>query len=135
LNFYGTKTEILDFRFYAVSSLYDITQFPESKKDSLGKQLIEIIKNENDKGQLIYEFNLLAKFPSKEAALFLTEQLMREEQELMLRHFAFKALKEMGDSFYNEAAEYINSHGSPEIKEKLTDWENSWDKINISTGK
>lgn len=125
-----------DFRLYAVSSLDNITQFPESKKDILGRQLLEIIKNESDKGQLISEFNLLAKFPSEEAALFLTEQLMKEgEEKFMFRYFAFKALKEMGDSFYDEAAEYVNTHGSSEIKKELMDWENLWDKINISTGK
>jgi hypothetical protein len=60
------------------------------------------------------------------------------KENLLYRHFAFKALKEMGDSYYDEAAEYVNKHGSPEIKKELLKEENSWkewEKINILTGK
>jgi hypothetical protein len=121
-----------DFRWYAAYSLEEFTKFPESKKNSLGRQLLEIIKNEEDQGLSINEFSLLAKFPSEEAALFLTEQLMKEGKENYLyRNFAFNALKEMGNSYYDKAAEYVNKHGSPEIKKELLEWE----KINSPTGK
>ena len=116
-----------EFRFYAISALEKFTQFPESKKVSLGKQLLEIIKKEKDKGLSIQEFSLLAKAPSEETALFLTEQLMKEGKENYLsRNFAFNALKEMGDSYYDEAAEYVNKHGSPEIKEEFLEREKTW---------
>jgi hypothetical protein len=116
-----------EFRFYATVSLEKFTKFPESKKDSLGRQLLEIIKNEKDNGVSILEFSLLAKVPSEEAALFLTEQLMSEGKEnLYFRYAAFRALKEMGDSYYNEATEYVRNHGSSEIKKELLERENSW---------
>lgn len=125
-----------EFIWYALESLAKFTKFPESRKADLGEQLLEIIKTRKDNELSPREFFLLAKFPSEEAALFLTEQLMKEgEEKSMFRLFAFKALKEMGNSFYDEAAEYVNTHGSSEIKKELMDWENSWDKINISTGK
>jgi hypothetical protein len=130
-----------NFRWYAKYSLDDFAKFPESKKAGLGRQLLEIIKKEKDEGLSIAEFSLLAKFPSEEAVRFLTEQLMKEgegKENLLYRHFAFKALKEMGDSYYDEAAEYVNKHGSPEIKKELLKEENSWkewEKINILTGK
>jgi len=41
----------------------------------------------------------------------------------------------MGDSFYDEAAEYVNKHSSPEIKKELLDREKGWEKMNISTVK
>jgi len=119
-----------EFRWYAIDSLDKFTKFPESKKADLGKQLLEIIKNEKDDVlPLPQRFTLLAKFPSEEAALFLTQQLMKEGKErriLIFRLMAFKALKEMGDSYYDEAAEYVNKHGSPEIKKELLDFENYW---------
>ena len=89
----------------------------------MGKQLLKIIKNEEENELSIEGFLLLAKFPSKEAALFLTEQLMKEGKEnRTFRYSAFRALKEMGDSYYDEAAEYVNTHGSPEIKKELLEW-------------
>jgi hypothetical protein len=115
-----------EFRWYAISSLKKFTQFPESKKADLGKQLLEIIKTKKDNESSIEEISLLAKFPSEEAALFLTEQLMKEGKENRIRIFryvAFRALKEMGDSYYDEAAEYVNKHGSPEIKKELLEQE------------
>ncbi len=116
-----------EFRWYAIVSLEKFTKFPESKKVSLGKQLLEIIKKEKNKGLSIQEFSLLAKAPSEEAARFLTEQLMKEgEENYLYRNFAFNALKEMGDSYYEEAAEYVNKHGSPEIKKELLEREKSW---------
>ncbi|MGB2807349.1 MAG: hypothetical protein WBC22_06400 [Sedimentisphaerales bacterium] len=119
------------FRVDALYSLDKFTKFPESKKAGLGKQLLEIIKNEKDKGLFIQEFSLLAKFPSEEAALFLTEQLMKEGKENYLyRNFAFNALKKMGNSFYDEAAEYINKHGSSEIKKEHLEREKSWERVN-----
>jgi hypothetical protein len=128
----------LQFRWYARVSLLKFANFPESRKADLGKQLLEIIKNEKENELFIEEFYLLAKFPSKEAALFLAEQLMKEGKETRIRIFryaAFKALKEMGNSYYNEAADYVKNHGSPEIKEELLDRENYWETTNTPTGK
>jgi len=125
-----------EFRWYAMTSLDKFTKFPESRKADLGKQLLEIIKKEKDKGLYIQEFSLLAKAPSEEAALFLTEQLMKEgEENYLYINFAFNALKMMGDSYYDEAAEYVNTHGSPEIKKELSEREISWEKIKSPTGK
>ena len=118
-----------EFRWYARVSLVKFTKFPESKRADWGKQLLEIIKNKEENELSIEEFLLLAKFPSKEAALLLTEQLMKEGKENRIdifRYAAFKALKEMGDSFYDEAAEYVNTHGSPEIKKELLEQESRW---------
>jgi len=131
-----------EFRWYAIDSLDKFTKFPESKKADLGKQLLEIIKTRKDNELSIQEISLLAKFPSEEAAQFLTEQLMKEGKEnriRMFRYVAFRALKEMGDSYYDEAAEYVNTHGSPEIKKELLEWEklvendkySNWEKQNI----
>jgi len=120
-----------DFRYYAFSSLDKFTDFPKSKKAALGKQLLEIIKKEKDKGLYIQKFYLLAKVPSEEVSLFLTEQLMKEGEEkenVLLRLVAFKALKEMGDSYYEKAAEYVNKHGSPEIKKELLEREKWWEE-------
>lgn len=124
-----------EFKLYAIYSLEKFTLFPESKKDSLGKRLIKIIKDEKDKGVSIEEFSLLAKVPSKETVLFLTEQLMKEGKEnFIFRYPAFRALKEMGDSYYNKAAEYVNEHGSPELKKELLESEKFWEK-NINNEK
>lgn len=123
-----------EFRWYAIASLKKFTQFPESKKADLGKQLLEIVKNRKDNESSIEEISLLAKFPSEETALFLTEQLMKEGKENRIRIFryvALRALKEMGNSYYDKAAEYVNNHGGPEIKKELLEWE----KINSPTGK
>ncbi|MGB2806891.1 MAG: hypothetical protein WBC22_04080 [Sedimentisphaerales bacterium] len=119
-----------EFKFYALVSLDKFTKFPESKKADLGKQLLEIVKTRRDNEFYIQDFSLLAKFPSEEAALFLTEKLMKEGKDPVIRAFrytAFRALKEMGNSFYDEAAEYVNKHGSPEIKEELWEREEAWD--------
>ncbi|MGB2807977.1 MAG: hypothetical protein WBC22_09560 [Sedimentisphaerales bacterium] len=119
-----------EFEFYALLSLDKFTKFPESKKADLGKQLLEIVKTRRrDNEFYIQDYSLLAKFPSEEAALFLTEQLMKEGKGLIraFRYTAFRALKEMGNSFYDEAAEYVNKHGSPEIKEELRKREKAWD--------
>lgn len=119
-----------EFRWYAMLSIDKFTKFPESRKADLGKQLLEIIKNEKDDAlPLPQRFNLLVRFPSEEAAQFLTEQLMKKGKENRIRIFrylAFTTLKEMGDSYYDEAAEYVNKHGSPEIKKELLEWESWW---------
>ena len=119
-----------ELRWYAMLSLDKFTKFPESKKADLGKQLLEIIKNEKDDTLSLPQiFILLAKFPSEESALFLTEQLMKEGKETRIRVFryaAFRALKEMGDSYYDEAAEYVKNHASPEIKEEFLEREKNW---------
>ena len=117
-----------EFSSYALASLNRFTKFPESKKAELGKQLLEIIRTKKDNELSIREIFLLAKFPSEEAALFLTEQLVKEGKDLIrvFRYAAFKSLKEMGNSYYDEAAEYVKKHGSSEIKKELLEWENSW---------
>jgi hypothetical protein len=122
-----------EFKWYAFLSLEKFTKFPESRKADLGKQLLEIIKNEKeDVLPLPQRFTILAKFPSEEAALFLTEQLMKEGKErriLISRLMAFKALKKMGDSYYDEAKEYVNKHGSPDIKKELMEREKFYENI------
>jgi hypothetical protein len=40
----------------------------------------------------------------------------------------------MGDSYYEEAIQYVNIHGSPEIKKELSELEKSWGQINIPPG-
>ena len=120
-----------EFSSYALASLNKFTKFPESKKAGLGKQLLDIIRTKKDNELYIQYFSLLAKFPSKEAVHFLTELLMKEGKDrlLVFRHLAFRALKEMGNSFYDEAAEYVKKHGSPEIKKELSEWENSYENV------
>ena len=118
-----------EFIWYALESLAKFTKFPESRKADLGEQLLEIIKTRKDNELSPREISLLAKFPSEEAAQFLTELVMKEGKEKRIRLFrnlALRALKEMGDSYYDEAAEYVNKHGSPEIKKELLDFENYW---------
>jgi HEAT repeat protein len=125
-----------DFRLYAVFSLKEFKKFPESSKDALGKQFLEIITREKDIEVLSREIRLLAKFPSEAAVPYLTEQLTKEgENNRLLRYAAFEALKGMGNPFYDKAAEYVNNHGSPEIKKELSKRENFWKMINTSTGK
>jgi hypothetical protein len=119
-----------EFRWYAMLSLDKFTKFPESRKADSGKQLLEIIKNEKEDAlPLRPRFSLLVKFPSEEAALFLTELLMKEEKEDRIsasKIFAFDALKKMGDSYYDGAAEYVNKHGSPETKKELLELEEAF---------
>lgn len=119
-----------EFRRYAMISLDKFTKFPESKKADLGKQLLEIIKKEKDDAlPLFQQFNLLVRFPSEGTAQFLTELVMKEGKEKRIpifKNLALRALKEMGDSYYDEAAEYVNKHGSSEIKKELLDFENYW---------
>jgi hypothetical protein len=122
-----------EFIWYALESLAKFTKFPESKKADLGEQLLEIMKNRKDSELSLREFSLLAKFPSKEAALFLTEQLMKEGKDSHIQIFkccALRALKELGDSYYDEAAEYINRHGSPEIKKEFMEHVEAFQLIN-----
>ena len=121
-----------EFRGYAIGSLYKFTKFPESKKADLGKQLLEIVKTRRDNELAIQEISLVARFPSEEVVLFLTEQLMQEGEDdsmSIFRFVAFKALKEMGDSYYDEAAEYVNKHGSSEIKKELLERENFYENV------
>ena len=122
------------FRWYTLESLVKFTKFPESKKSDLGKQLLEIVKTRKDNELSPREISLLGKFPSEEAALFLTELLVKKGEESHIRIFrvvAFKALKKMGNSYYDEAAEYVNKHGSPKIKKEFLELE----KMNIITEK
>jgi len=118
------------FKTDALYSLDKFTKIPDSKKAGLGKQLLEIMKNEKEKGIFLSEFHLLAKFPSEEAALFLTEQLMREGIEnYLFRNLAFYALKKMGNPFYDEAAEYVKKHASPEVKKELLEREIFYENV------
>ncbi len=132
------KDQDPELRWYARYALIKFTKFYESTRAERGKQLLEIIKSRPGKELSFEEMLILAKFPSKEAAKFLTEQLMKEGKDnhiRILRVAAFRALKEMGDSHYDEAADYIKNHGSPEIKKDLLDQENNWEIINTPTGK
>jgi len=135
------RDQDLELRWYALESLVKFTQFPESEKADLGEELLEIIETRKDNELSPREISLLAKFPSEEAAQFLTELIMKEGKETRIRifkHLAFRALKEMGDSYYDEAAEYVNTHGSPEIKKELLDFEefeNLWKDIKSPEGK
>jgi hypothetical protein len=114
------KDQDPEVKWYARYSLMKFTKFPESTRADRGKQLLEIIKSRPEKDLSFEEMLVLGKFPSKEAARFLTEQLMKEGKEnKVFRLCAFKSLKEMGDSYYDEAADYVKNHGSPEIKEEL----------------
>jgi hypothetical protein len=116
-----------DIRAIAAGSLGGFTQFPESKKAVLGKQLLETITKEENTGVLFVEIPLLGKFPSQEAAAYLTEQLMKEGDDNRIRRYsAGDALKAMGDSFYDKAAEYVKKHGSAEIKKELLNREEYW---------
>jgi hypothetical protein len=123
------------FRWYATVSLGEFTTFPESKKADLAKQLLDILVTKSDTEWPIEAISLLGKFPSEEAALFLTKLLMKEGTESRIRlsrYVAFEALKEMGNSFYDQAAEYVNTHGSPEIKKELLRREHSWEEEKTS---
>jgi hypothetical protein len=124
------------FRGYAMTSLDEFTKFPESRKAYLGEQLLEIVKKEKDDAfPLPMRFTLLARFPSEKVAIFLTEQMMKEGKENLNRAFrlaAFWTLKEMGDLYYEPAAEHVYKHGSPEIKEELLKREKWWEEKKTS---
>jgi HEAT repeat protein len=116
------------FRTDALYALDKFTQFPESRKSELGRQLLEIVKTRE--GDLsAQEILLLGRFPSEESAQFLIGQLMKEGKDnRIIRYSAFEALKKMGDLYYDKAAEYVNVHGSPEAKKELPDLEKSWER-------
>jgi HEAT repeat protein len=121
------KDQDPELRWYARYALMKFTKIPESTRAERGKQLLEIIKSRPVKELSFEEMLVLAKFPSKEAAQFLTEQLLKEGKEnKVFRVCAFRSLKEMGNSYYDEAADYVNNHGSPEIKKDLLELENWW---------
>ena len=128
-----------EFRLYAMISLDKFTKFPEFRKADLGKQLLEIIKNEKDDALPLFEqFDLLVRFRPEGTAQFLTELIMKEGKESRIRifrHLAFRALKEMSGSYYDEAAEYVNKHGSAEIKKELLEREISREEIKSLTEK
>jgi len=127
-----------ELRWYARNSLLKIKNFPENKKDDLGKKLLDIIKNRKENELSVEEVSLLAKFPSKEAVSFLTDLFMKEgndENTRLFRVLAFRTLKEMGDSYYDKAAEYIKIHGSPEIQEEFTKRVKSWKELHTPTEK
>ena len=121
------------FKGYAFDSLGKFADFPESKKAALGERLLEIVKKEKDDyGLFNAGSSLLAKFPSEEAGRFLTEQLMKEDgrkEDRLLRLVAFNALKEMGESYYEKAKEYVNAHGSSEIKDEVLKNEKAWEDM------
>jgi hypothetical protein len=130
------KDQDPELRWYARYALMRFTQFPEATRAERGKQLLEIIKSRPEKDLSFEEMLVLGKFPSKEAARFLTEQLMKEGKEnTKFRVCAFGSLKEMGNSYYDEAADYVKNNGSPEIKEELLERENYWRNRNAPTEK
>ncbi len=130
------KDQDPELRWYARYALMKFSKFPESTRAERGEQLLEIIKSRAGKELSFEEMLVLAKFPSKEAAQFLTEQLLKEGKEnKVFRVCAFRSLKEMGNSYYDEAADYVKNHGSPEIKKELLDQENYWENTNTPTGK
>jgi len=130
------KDQDPELRWYARYALMKFAKFPESTRAERGKQLLEIIKSRPGKELSFEEMLVLAKFPSKEAAQFLTEQLLKEGKEnKVFRICAFRSLKEMGNSYYDEAADYVKNHGSPDIKKELLEQENYWEITNTPTGK
>ncbi|MFA5554745.1 MAG: hypothetical protein WCZ89_01425 [Phycisphaerae bacterium] len=130
------KEQDLEFRWYAAHSLAKFTNFSESKRADLGQKLLETINSRKYKEVAVQEMFLLAKFPSEEAAFMLARQLMKEGKEhKSFRYGAFRALKQMGDSYFTKATEYVNKNGSPEIKEELLEWENLWKMANTPTPK
>ncbi len=120
----------IECRYYATKSLNAFKEFPEPRRESLGNLFLEIIKKEEEGQSIPIEgYSLLAKCPSKNTAQFLTEKLMLDGEDrntLISRLFAFSALKEMGESYYSQAVEYVNEHGSKDIKKKLLEQEKAW---------
>lgn len=137
------QVQDIELRWYAIRSLERFTKFPEPRKAELGKQLLEIVKARNDIEISIEEIILLAKFPSKEAAVFLAERLMKEGKEIegeeghmrIYRYATFRTLKDMGDSYYCQAEEYVNAHGSSEMKKELLKNEEAFEMVSAQTGK
>jgi TPR repeat protein len=120
------------FRWYSLMSLDKFTKFPENRQADLGEKLLEIVKTRTDNKFDPLEFTLLANFPSEEAADFLTEQMMKEGKEgsgRTFRFIAFRALREMGDSYYDGAVEYVNEHGSDEIMEEIMGLERAAERL------
>lgn len=122
------------FKEYACSALDEFIEFPESRKAELSKELLKIIKIENEKGKhgiAFQEFSLLAKCPSHEAAQFLSDQLIIEGKENKIpRLAAFRALQTMGNPYYGQAAEYVKNNGSAEIQKEFLDRQNFYNDPN-----
>jgi hypothetical protein len=116
----------LDFVWYTLESLVKFSNFSEIKQADLGEKLLETVETRKEDELSPREFTLLARLPSEKAALFLTEQLMREGEgarKSALRYAAFRALKEMGGSYYDKAAQDVYKNGSSVIKKDLLIWE------------
>jgi hypothetical protein len=114
------------FRWYALESLAKFSTFSEITRANLGEKLLQIVKARKDEDLSPREFTLLAKFPSEKTARFLTEQLMKEGEETrisILRHVAFRALKEMGASYYENAVKDVHKNGGPGIRRDILMWE------------
>lgn len=115
------------FRWYTLEALNKFSDFSEIMQADLSGKLLDLVKTRKDEELSPRELELLAKFPSEKAALFLTEQLMRESAESrrssILRFVAFKALFEMGGSYYDNAVKEVHKHGRTEIKEQMMRWE------------
>jgi hypothetical protein len=122
------------FKQYACSALDQFAFFSESKKPQLEKQLLQIVKEEIPKGKkgiAFQEFSLLAKVPSQETATFLEEQLIKEGKEnRILRLAAFVALKKMGDSYLDRAAEYVKENGNVELQKEFLGNQNYYNDPN-----
>ena len=127
-----------DFRWYALESLAKFSTFSEITRANLGEKLLQIVKARKDEDLSPREFTLLAKFPSEETARFLTEQLMREGEETrisMLRYVAFRALREMGAPYYDNAIKEVHTNGAPGIRRSILMWEKSLEEREPSNTK
>jgi len=116
------------FRWYALESLAKFSTFSEITRAKLGERLLPIVKARKDEDLSPREFALLAKFPSEKTARFLTEQLMRDGEEIRistLRYAAFRALKEMGAPYYDNAIKEVHTNGAPGIRRRILLWEKS----------
>jgi hypothetical protein len=117
------------FKAYALAALDEFTDFPQSQKPELGRRLLQIVRSRPRDDLMPEEVLLLARFPSQEAAVFLTDILITEGSDRrtqLFRFVAFKTLKQMGDSYYDQAAACADQLCTPQIKEELLDWESVW---------
>jgi hypothetical protein len=113
--------------FYKVDAVYALGKFASFPKSvDLERRLLMIAGNESQVGVLCFEIALLARFPSDEVAQYMMQELVKEGAEsYIIRRSAADALKKMGDSYYQNALEYVRKHGSPELVTELLGGERS----------